>query len=281
VRKADGSWRLYVDYRALNQNTIKDKYPIPNIDELLDELYGSMIFSKLDLRSGYHQIRMHDADVPKTAFRTNEGHYEFLVMPFGLTNAPSTFQGLINDIFKPYLRKCVLVFFNDILIYNKNLQNHLKHLKVVLELLQQHQLYAKLSKCHFGCQEVEYLGHVISEDGVKGYGGIATPLTNLLKKNSFAWNEKAERAFNQLKEAMTTPPVLGLPDFTKAFIVECDASGEGIVVVLMQTGQPLAYLRQGLKGKSLHLSTYEKELLTLVMALGKWRHYLLGHRFKV
>ena len=166
IKKKDGTWKMCIDYKELNKGIVKDKYPIPMIEKLLDELHGSTLYSKIDLRVGYHQIRMYSSIVRKTTFRAHSGHYEFLVMPFGLTNAPSIFQSLMNDIFKPYLKKFILVFFDDILVYKGILQEHIQHLEITFGILQQHSLLAKRIEFCFAQTKVEYLGHFISTEGV-------------------------------------------------------------------------------------------------------------------
>lgn len=297
--------------------TIKNRFPMPLVEEIIDELAGTSYFSSLDLTAGYHQIRMGESDEYKTAFKTHQGHYQFKVMPFGLTNAPATFQCAMNMVLAPFLRKFVMVFLDDILVYSPTWQQHLDHLRLVFSTLRQHQFFLKQKKCVFGKQSLTYLGHIISSEGVatdplktdamlrwpqpttvtalrgflgltgyyrrfvKGYGVIAKPLTRLLQKKEYQWTEEAQQAFEALKHAMSVTPVLALPDFTLSFVVETDACDDGLGAVLMQQGRPLAYLSKALGLKNRHLSIYEKEFLALIMAVDKWRPYLQRGEFEI
>ncbi|GKC26263.1 putative reverse transcriptase domain-containing protein [Tanacetum coccineum] len=261
VKKKDGSFRMCIDYRELNKLTVKNRYPLPRIDDLFDQLQGSSVYSKIDLRSGYHQLRVREEDIPKTAFRTRYGHYEFQVMPFGLTNAPAVFMDLMNRVCKPYLDKFVIVFIDDILIYSKSKQEHEEHLKIILELLKKEELYAKFSKCEFWISKVQFLGHVIDSEGIhvdpakieaikdwtspkspteirqflglagyyrrfiEGFSKIAKPMTKLTqKKVKFEWGDKQEAAFQLLKQKLCSAPILALPEGSEDFIAYCDAS---------------------------------------------------------
>lgn len=318
VKKKDGTWRLCTDYRHLNAMTVVAKFPVPIIEELLDELHGAVWFSKLDLRAGYHQIRMAEGEEYKTAFHTHSGHFEFKVMSFGLAGGPATFNGAMHETLHPLNHHCVLLFFDDILVFSKTLQDHVEHLRQVLQLLRRDQWKVKLSKCMFGQQQLSYLGHTISAAGVatdadkvsavqkwhqptnvkevrsflglagyyrrfvRGFGIIARPLFQLLKKGSpFVWTGNTEEAFQTLKSKLVEAPVLALPDFSKTFVVETDACDTGVGAVLQQEGHPIAFMSKPLSPKFQGLSTYEKEYLAIIMAVEQWRPYLQHKEFTI
>ncbi|GJR83527.1 reverse transcriptase domain-containing protein [Tanacetum coccineum] len=248
VKKKGGSFRMCIDYKELNKLTIKNHYPLSRIDGLFDQLQGSYHFSKIDLWSRYHQLRVHEDDILKTAFRTRYGHFEFTVMPFGLTNAPAVFMDLMNRVCRPYLDKFVIVFIDDILIYSRIKEEHEMHLGLILKLLKKEKLYAKFSKCEFWLQEVHFLGYVINGDGihvdpskieaVKNWEALRTPTEN---NKTYVWGEEQEEAFQILKDKLCNAPVLAFPDRPDDFTIYCDASGLGLGCVLMQKGRVIAY----------------------------------------
>jgi hypothetical protein len=294
VPKKDGSWRMCVDCRAINATTIRYRHPIPLLDDMLDELCGSIIFSKIDLRSGYHQIRMKIGDEWKRAFKTKFCLYEWLVMPFSLTNAPSTFMRLMNHVLREFIGKFVVVYFDDILIYSKSFDERIDHIRQVLNVLRAEKLYGNISKCTFCTDRVVFLGFVVTAEGiqvdenkiraikdwpvpknvsqvrsfhglagfyqrfVKDFSIIAAPVNNLTKKDvPFLWGDEQERAFQELKRKLCEAPLLQLPDFGKSFEIECDACGIRIGGVLLQEGKPIAYFSEKLNGPQLNYSVYD------------------------
>ena len=317
--------RLVVNYQGLDRVTQKFRYPLPRIDDLFDYLRGAKIFSKIDLRSAYHLLRIREGDEWKTAFRTKYGLFEYQVMPFGLSNAPAYFQRFINETFKEMIGKFVVIYLDDFLIYSKDESSHREHIRAVLEGLREAHLYAKLEKCQFGVPSVKFLGCQVSANGfsinpdrvkavmewptprnrkelqkflgfanfprkfVENYSQITVPLHRLTRKNvSYSWTPECESAFNALKLAISSAPVLAHPDPDKPFVVETDASDFAIGCVLSQEDsdgdlRPCAFYSRGLKPAERNYPIYEKELLAIKVALEEWRHYLEGspHQFTV
>ena len=311
VPKPDGSHRMCIDYRGLNKITIKNRHALPRIDDLLDTLGKAEVFSSIDLASGYWQVRITGDDVPKTAFRTHIGHFEWLVLPFGLTNAPATFQAAMHATFGPYLNKFVLVYLDDILIFSKR-SEHLEHIRLVLQKLREHGWYANAKKCHFNKVSLKFLGHVVTAGKgvsadpakvakvqqwspptdlnqlrsflglanyfrrfIKGFAQVAAPLNNLLSKNTvFSWSAACQQSFEEIKHLLTVAPVLALPVWDKKFQLYTDASDYAIGAVLLQDSHPVAYESRKLNPAETRYSTRERETLAIVHALRHFRPYV-------
>ncbi|GKD58781.1 putative reverse transcriptase domain-containing protein [Tanacetum coccineum] len=266
--------------------TVKNRYTLPRIDDLFDQLQGSRVYSKIDLRFGYHQLRVREEDIPKTAFRTRYCHYEFQVMPFGLTNAPTVFMDLMNQVCKPYLDRFVIVFIDDILIYSKSRKEHEEHLKLILRLLKKKELYAKFSKCEFWLSKVQFLSHVIDREGIhvdpakiesiKDWASPKTPT----EIHQFL-GKKAEAAFQLLKQKLYSASILALPEGSENFVVYCDASHKGLGAILMKREKVIAYVCRQLKVHEKNYTTHDLELGAIVFSLKMWRHYLYGIKYVV
>ncbi|PKA57912.1 RNA-directed DNA polymerase like [Apostasia shenzhenica] len=318
AKKKDDSLRLCINYRELNKITIKNKYKLPRIDDLFDQLKNAKVFSKIDLRSGYHQLRIRAQDISKSAFRTKYDHYEFVVMPFGLTNAPAVFMDFMNRIFQPYLDKFIIVFIDDILIYSSSEKVHEEHLKITLTTLRDKKLYVKLSKCEFWLQQVAFIGHIISSSGivvdpskieaitdwpkltivtevrsflclagyyrrfVEGFSKIALPLTHLTKKTvRFEWSKACDEKFQELKRRLVVALILTIPSMSENFVVYSDASQKGLGYMLMQCEKVIAYASRQLKNHKVNYPTHDLELTVVIFALKIWRYYLYGVKCEI
>ncbi|GJT66262.1 putative nucleotidyltransferase, ribonuclease H [Tanacetum coccineum] len=304
VKKKDGSFLMCIDYRELNRVTIKNHYPLPRIDDLFDQLQGSQYFSKIDLRFSYHQLRVYEADIPKTALRTRYKHFEFTIVPFKSTSTPTVFRDLMNSVCKPYLDKFVIIFIDNILIYSKSKEEHEAHLRLILELLKKEKLFCKLSKCEFLLREVCFLGHVVNNEGIyvdpnkieavknwkpsrtpieicsllglkwyymrfiANFSKFSKPLTLLTKKDKkFEWGEEQEEAFQTLKDQLCDTPLLALHEGLDDFVVYYDASNEGFGCMLMQRGKVITYASRKLKIHEKNYTTHDLEFGAIVFAL--------------
>jgi hypothetical protein len=315
--KKDGGWRMCTDSRAIKKITIRYRFPLPRMDDLMDFLSGDSYFSKIDLKSGYNQIRTREADEWNTTFKMNEELYKWLVMSLGLTNAPSTFMRLMNEVLKDFIGKFVIVYLDDILVFSKTKEECMRHLRMVLRRLQQYKLLVNLKKCSFMKTKLIYLGFVISSNElnmdldkmreirygpsprsvfevrsfhgfarfyrkfIKNFNSICALILDTLKKEDkyFNWIEEAEKGFRVLKEKITEQPILVLLDFKKTFQVKCDGSGVAIGVILIQDNKLVAYFSEKLNDVKRKYSTYDKEFYVVIQALKKWRHYLILKEF--
>eukprot|EP00253_Pinus_taeda_P017619 PITA_17619 len=280
VLKKDSRWRMCMDYHALEKISIKNRYPLPRIDDLLDQLKNVVYFTKLDLHNDCHQVRIAEHDVWKTTFKTKQGLFKWMVMPFRLCNAPTTFMRVMKNVFQPFINEFVLVCLDDILAFSKNWFEHMSHVKKVLDVMKKEKLFVKLSKWEFRKIFLGYLGHIVGHGRLKIDPAKVEAIVNWPKPTSvtevFQWGGRQQKSFETLKEKISTAPVLALLDLQKPFEIEIDASNYAMGDVLMQQKKPICYHSEKFPQAMINYPTYDKELYALVQSMKKWKHYLIG-----